>query len=42
MPWEIKYYDEKLQGDVLALAAGLLARYLHLTDRMRIHFHLLQ
>lgn len=34
MTWEIKYHDEKLQDAVLALPAGLLARYLHLTDRM--------
>ena len=34
MTWEIKYHDEKLQEAVLALPAGLLARYLHLTDRM--------
>ena len=34
MNWEITYHDEKLQEAVLALPAGLLARYLHLTDRM--------
>ena len=34
MTWEIKYHDDKLQEAVLALPAGLLARYLHLTDRM--------
>ena len=34
MTWEIKYHDERLQEAVLALPAGLLARYLHLTDRM--------
>ena len=34
MTWEIKYHDENLQEAVLALPAGLLARYLHLTDRM--------
>lgn len=32
--WEIKYHDERLQEAVFALPAGLLARYLHLTDRM--------
>ena len=37
MSWEIKYYDEKLQEAVLALPAGLLARYLHLTDRMILY-----
>lgn len=34
MPWDIGYYDEKLQAAVLALPSGILARYLHLTDRM--------
>jgi hypothetical protein len=34
MPWDIEYYDQKLQAAVLALPSGLLARYLHLTDRM--------
>lgn len=34
MTWEIEYHDQKLQEDVLALPAGLLARYFHLTDRM--------
>lgn len=34
MTWEIKYHDEKLQKAVLALPDGLLARFLHLTDRM--------
>jgi phage-related protein len=34
MAWEIKYHDKKLQDAVLSLPPGLLARYLHLTDRM--------
>lgn len=34
MTWEIEYHDEKLQEAVLSLPAGLLARFLHLTDRM--------
>jgi phage-related protein len=34
MTWEIKYHDAKLQDTVLSLPAGLLARYLHLTDRL--------
>lgn len=34
MAWEIEYHDGKLQEAVLALPAGLLARYIHLTDRM--------
>ncbi|WP_413914144.1 type II toxin-antitoxin system RelE/ParE family toxin [Candidatus Skiveiella danica] len=31
---EIRYHDEKLQSEVLALPAGMLARYFHCTDRM--------
>ena len=34
MSWEILYHDEKLQQAILDLPRGLLARYLHLTDRM--------
>lgn len=34
MLWDIQYYDEKLQAAVLALPPGILARYIHLTDRM--------
>ena len=34
MTWGIEYHDEKLQEAVLELPAGLLARYIHLTDRM--------
>jgi phage-related protein len=34
MDWEIKYHDEKLQTEVLALPTGILARYFHCTDRM--------
>lgn len=34
MTWEIQYHNEKLQEAVLGFPAGLLARYLHLTDRM--------
>lgn len=34
MNWEIRYHDEKLQSEVLALPAGMLARYFHCTDRM--------
>jgi phage-related protein len=34
MKWVIKYHDEKLQADVLALPPGILARYFHCTDRM--------
>jgi phage-related protein len=34
MTWEIEYHDDKLQEASLSLPAGLLARYLYLTDRM--------
>jgi hypothetical protein len=34
MKWDIKYHDEKLQADVLALPPGILARYFNCTDRM--------
>jgi len=37
MGWEIKYHDDALQDDILALPSGLLARYLHLTDRMMLY-----
>jgi hypothetical protein len=36
MQWEIKYHDEKLQVDVLALPPGILAMYFHRTDRKRM------
>lgn len=34
MDWKIEYYSEIVQRDIFALPAGLLARYIHLTDRM--------
>ena len=34
MVWKIEYYDEKVQREIIELPAGLLARYIHLTDRM--------
>jgi len=34
MRWEIEYYSEAAQREILGLPAGLLARYIHLTDRM--------
>ena len=34
MDYTITYYSEAVEDDVLALPAGLLARYLSLTDRM--------
>jgi len=34
VPWKIEYYSENVQREILNLPAGLLARYIHLTDRM--------
>jgi len=34
MSWSIEYYSSKLEKEILGLPAGLLARYLHLTDLM--------
>lgn len=32
--WGIDYYDEKVEKSILKLPAGLLAKYIHLTDLM--------
>ena len=37
MDWEIAYYSEALQEDIAAFPAGIQARFIHLTDRMRIY-----
>ena len=34
MSWQIKYYNQKLEDELLNLPDGLLARYLRLTDLM--------
>ena len=34
MKWQIKYYNLKLEKEILRLPDGLLARYLRLTDLM--------
>jgi hypothetical protein len=34
MKWQIIYYNEKLEEEILNLPDGLLARYLRLTDLM--------
>ena len=34
MAWTISYYDDCVQGEILALPAGFLARYLRYADRM--------
>lgn len=37
MKWEILYYSEVVQQDLLNLPAGIQARYIHLTDRMVVY-----
>lgn len=32
MRWQIKYYNQKLENEILKLPAGLLAKYLRLSD----------
>lgn len=34
MDWKIEYFSDTVQSEILALPSGLLARYIHLTDRM--------
>jgi len=34
MNWQIEYYNQKLEEQILSLPDGLLARYLRLTDIM--------
>ncbi len=34
MGWQIRYYNSKLEDEILNLPTGLLARYLRLTDLM--------
>jgi phage-related protein len=37
MAWEITFYNEKLQNDLLQLPAGMLAKLLHYLERMEVH-----
>ena len=37
MNWAITYYSDSVQADILALPAGLLARYLRYVDRMEVY-----
>ncbi len=37
MEWEIIYYSEALQEEILTLPPGIQARYVHLAKRMCIH-----
>jgi len=34
MDWEILYYSEELQRSIMEFAAGIRARYIHLTERI--------
>ena len=34
MNWQINYYNDKVEKAILKMPAGILARYLHLTDLM--------
>jgi len=34
MKWQIKYFNQNLENEILNLPEGLLARYLRLTDLM--------
>jgi len=35
--WEITFYDEKLQNELLQLPTGMLAKFLHYLERIEIH-----
>lgn len=37
MNWTITYHSESVQNEILALPAGLLARYLRYADRMEVY-----
>jgi phage-related protein len=37
MNWTVTYYSESVQAEILALPAGLLARYLRYSDRMEVY-----
>ena len=37
MAWEITFYDEKLQNELLQLPVGILAKFLHYLERIEIH-----
>lgn len=37
MEWEIFYYNDSVQQDLVSLPAGIQARYIHLTDRMLVY-----
>jgi hypothetical protein len=35
--WDITYYSEAIQAEILSLPAGFLARYLRYADRMEVY-----
>jgi phage-related protein len=35
--WQINYYNERVQRDVLAMPAGIVADYLRLTEAMELY-----
>ena len=37
MEWEISYYSEAIQEEILSFPPGIQARYIHLTERMKIY-----
>ena len=37
MTWEITFYDEKLQNELLQLPPGILAKFLHYLERIEIY-----
>lgn len=37
MNWEITYYSESVQNEILAMPAGFLARFLKYTDQMELY-----
>jgi len=37
MEWKITYYNKKLQEEILRLPVGIQARFLLLSDRMKIY-----
>ncbi len=37
MVWDIAFYDEKLQRELLQLPPGMLAKLLHYLERIEIH-----
>ena len=36
MAWNIEYYNDKVAKIILKMPSGLLARYIHITDMIRL------